>query len=111
MGSCPDSACAVEGGPGGKGVTRPRPSVAGAGAASSRRAKPVSGRDPTRVGSDPDSACAARGALGCIGVAGLKPSDSCDAGEGTASPHPGEAWVGPGAPLDEVRPRFILAEA
>ena len=103
VGSGPDSACAVEGAPGGKGVARPKPSAAGEGAASSRRAKPGSGRDPTRVGSDPDSSCSARGALGCMGVAGLKPSD---AGEGTASPHPGEAWVRPGAPLDEVRPKF-----
>ena len=93
-GSCRGSAYAAEGTHCCKGVAS--------------RAKPGSGRDPTRVGSDPDSACSARGALGCMGVAGLKPSD---AGECTASPHPGEAWVGPGAPLDEVRPRFILAEA
>ena len=57
------------------------------------------------MGSGPGSACTARGALGCIGVAGSKPSD---AGEGSASPHPGEARVGPGAHSGGVRPRFSL---
>ena len=75
LGSCPDSACVFEGALDCKGVAGPKPSDAWEGAASPHRAKPGSGREPTRVGS------AAGGALGCMGVAGSKPSD---AGEGAA---------------------------
>ena len=40
VGSCPDSACAVKGAPGGMGVAGPKPSDAGEGEASSHRTKP-----------------------------------------------------------------------
>ena len=53
----------------GKGVAGPKPSNAGEGAASSYRAQPGSGREPTCVGSGPESACAAEGAPGGKGVA------------------------------------------
>ena len=62
------------------------------------RAKPWSGREPTRMGSYPGSACATEDAPGCMGVARPRPSD---AGEGAASPYrakPGlgrePTWVG-----------------
>ena len=81
----PDSACAVEGAPGGKGGRQAKAERLRGGCSPSCRAKPGSGWEPVPVGSCPDSAdsaCAAGGPQGCMGVAGPKPSD---AGEGAAS--------------------------
>ena len=113
MGSCPASACALEDAPGDEGVAGPKPSHAGEGAASPRRAKPGSSREPTWVGSCSDPACALKAAPGGIGVAGLMPSD---AGEGLASSSPrakpgsvlgplgwGPAEIQPGPALPKAR--------
>ena len=74
-----------------EGVAVQGPSDAEEGPASPHRAKPGSGREPTRVGSGPDSACVAEGAPGGESVVrqGLR-----DAGKGTAPPRGGAHMCG-----------------
>ena len=104
VGSGPDSACAAEGAPGGKGVAGPKPSDAGKGAACPHRAKPGQGREPTRVGSGADSSIAAEDGP----VARASPGRSLATQERAQPLHTRRRRVEPGANSGGVRPRFSL---